>query len=59
MFKDYCIWSRIYAVSKWTKTFHTVRARTDKEAQSKTRRKFSGCGFSYMSLIAVERGVTP
>lgn len=59
--KEYTIWRRQYGVPYtgmigafnviWNKTSHTVKARTDKEAQSRVKRKFAGAGFS--SMIAL------
>jgi hypothetical protein len=43
----------------WTLTNHTVKARSDKEAQSKVRRSFARAGFSNMSLAAVVHGTNP
>ena len=45
--------------SGWMQTSHLLLARTDKEAQSKTRRIFSGAGFHSMSLVAVLDGEDP
>jgi len=56
---DYEIWRRSHSEAKWSKTSHSIKARTDKEAQAKVRRKFTGCGFSSMSLVAVLIGMTP
>lgn len=57
MFKEYCVWRRGHSETQWSLTSHIVKARTDNEAQSKVKRMFSGCGFSYMSLFVVERGI--
>jgi ribosomal protein L20A (L18A) len=59
VFKDYGVWRRSHSESKWSRTSHNVKARTEKEAQAKVARKFSGYGFSSMSLVAVEQGLTP
>jgi len=59
MFKNYDVWRRNNSEVQWSKTSHVVKARTDKEAQSKVRRMFDGCGFSSMSLLAMENGLTP
>ena len=45
--------------TSWAMTSHTLKARTDKEAQSKLRRMFFGCGFHAMSLVAVLSGESP
>lgn len=44
---------------KWTLTAHTLRARTDDEAQSKLRRMFASAGLTAMSLVAVPSGKSP
>lgn len=53
----YHIWRRQMAdyggSTPWLLTSHTLKARTDKEAESKLRRMFAGAGFSCMSLVAV------
>ena len=59
MFKDYGVWRRGHSEDKWSRTSHNVKARTEKEAQAKVMRRFSGCGFSGMSLVAVEQGLMP
>lgn len=59
MLTYYGIWKRIHGDKEWTRTSHNVKARTDKEAQAKVKRKFAGCGFSSMSLVAVQFGMTP
>ena len=56
---DYRVWRRSHFESQWSRTSYSVRARTDKEAQAKVKRKFAGCGFLSMSLVAVELGATP
>lgn len=45
--------------TRWTKTSHSVKAKSDESAQKKVIAKFKGCGFSNMSLVAVEEGVDP
>lgn len=40
-------------------TDHSLNARTDKEDQSKMKRKFGGAEFSNMSLVAIETGIDP
>lgn len=57
--KDYEIWRRCHSGGEWSLTSHSLKARTDNEAQAKVRRKFSGCGFTGMSLVAMPRGTTP
>lgn len=57
--KFYSIWRRTHGTSEWLLTSHSLNARTDKEAQSKLKRKFEGAGFSNMSLVAIETGVDP
>lgn len=59
MLRDYAVWRRSHSEGQWSRTSHDVKARTDKEAQAKVRRKFSGCGFSAMSLVAIPHGQTP
>ncbi len=59
MLRDYGVWRRSHSESQWSRTSYDVKARTDKEAESKVRRKFSGCGFSSMALVAVPHGQTP
>jgi hypothetical protein len=59
MFKEYDVWKRHNSELQWSKTSHVVKARTDKEAQSRVRRMFDSCGFSSMSLLAMETGQTP
>lgn len=58
-FVIYHIWWRRHGASLWTQTNHTVKARTDEEAESKTRRNFSSAGFHGMSMVAVESGKSP
>ena len=58
-FGVFSIWRRGHFEDRWSQTSHSVTARTDKEAQAKVKRKFSGCGFSAMSLVAVGYGKTP
>lgn len=58
-FKDYAIWRQNFGTAKWIKTSHTVKARTDKEAQSKMTRMFAGAGFSSMSMIAISSELSP
>ena len=58
-FGVFSIWRRGHFDDRWSQTSHSVTARTDKEAQAKVKRKFSGCGFSAMSLVAVGYGKTP
>ena len=43
----------------WIPTVHTLKARTDKEAQSKVRRRFENAGLTAMSLVAVPTGENP
>lgn len=57
--KTYIIWRATSYSKDWTKTFQSVKARTQKEADSKTARKFANAGFSNMSLLAVEEGIDP
>ena len=58
-FGVFSIWRRGHFEDRWSRTSHSVTARTDKEAQAKVKRKFSGCGFSAMGLVAVRYGKTP
>ncbi len=59
----YRIWMRhtvrYTASGGWSLTSHTVKARSDKEAQSKVRRKFASAGFNNMSLVAMACGADP
>lgn len=56
----YSVWRRSLVVpspgstvdSSWIRTTHSVMARSDREAEAKTRRKFAGRGLSSMSLVA-------
>lgn len=56
----YWVWRRSLVVPSpgttvdpsWTRTTYSVMARSDREAEAKTRRKFAGCGFGSMSLVA-------
>lgn len=58
--KTYHIWKQYHSGDwKWTLTDHSVKARSDKEAQSKVRRKFAIYGFTAMSLMAVIDGSDP
>lgn len=59
MFARYSIWYRFHSGGDWSLTAHHVMARTDKEAESKLRRKFAGCDFSNMSLVAIPYGKVP
>ena len=59
MMETYNIWKRSHFDGAWSKTAHSVKARTDKEAQSRLVKKFSECGFSSMSLMAIPHGKTP
>ena len=63
-YKAYRIWRRSTAVEmalppKWLQTAHLLSARTAKEAQSRTRRIFSGASFHSMQLVAVLDGTDP
>ena len=60
--KTYRIWRRGIGdrlQSDWIMTTYNVKGRTDKEAESRMKRKFANCGFHSMSLVAVESGVNP
>lgn len=57
--KTYVIWFKNYGESPWSKTNHYVKARSDKEAQSRMLRKFQGSGFHSMFMLALEEGVSP
>ena len=58
-FKEYNIWRHQHSGGDWQQTSYSVKARTDKEAQSKMQRMFSGCGFSSMSMIAISSELSP
>jgi hypothetical protein len=55
----YQVWRQWARATEWTLTSHTLKARTDEEAQSRLRRMFSGGGFTSMSLVALPEGKTP
>jgi hypothetical protein len=56
-FSDYRVWRRSHVDGGgWIETAHAVRARTDKEAQSKIRRLFNSAAFHSMALVAVRFG---
>lgn len=46
-------------VTQWFETAYSVKARTNKEAQSRVKRKFENGKFHEMQLVAVEEGNTP
>lgn len=59
---EYCVWrqqSTDRHVSRWIQSSHTLKARTDKEAESRLRRRFANAGFQSMRLVAVPAGVDP
>jgi hypothetical protein len=60
---DYAVWRKQRpdnsCASQWIQTGHKLKAVSDKDAQSRLRRVFNGCGFSAMSLIAMPVGETP
>lgn len=60
-FQLYTIWMKncpdLGYGGPWRATSHTVKARTDAEAQSKMRRKFAGFGLSNCALIALPESV--
>ena len=59
---DYAVWRQQHSPSvceRWTLTGHKLKAQSDKDAQSRLRRVFNGCGFTHMSLIAMPVGETP
>lgn len=57
--KKFIIWRGSPYFSTWIKTSEFVMARTQKEANAKTKRKFANAGFSSMSLFPVEDGIDP
>lgn len=57
--KSYAVWRRYHSECTWRLTGHTIDARTEKEAAAKLRRRFSGAGFSSMSLITMAGGKSP
>lgn len=58
-FIEYAIWRQQHGSSGWLRTAHTVKARSDREAQSRISRKFAGAGFTAMALVAVPSGTDP
>jgi hypothetical protein len=59
---DYAVWRQQHSTSvceRWILTGHKLKAQSDKDAQSRLRRVFNGCGFSAMSLIAMPVGESP
>ncbi len=57
--ETYDVWRNNHSGPGWIKTAHSVEGRSQKEAQSKVKRKFENGGFSSMSLLAVKRGEDP
>lgn len=55
----YSVWRRQHGATGWIKTTHTLKARSDRDAQARLRRRFAGAGFSSMSLVAVPPGIDP
>ena len=59
IYKLYDVWRQAHSETTWVKTAHSVSACSDKDAASKVKRKFEGCGFTSMSLVAVLQGSNP
>lgn len=57
-YTTYRIWRRHDGI-EWLQTSHTLKAQSDKDAESRMKRMFSGCGFHSMSLVAVSVGDNP
>ena len=60
-FRQYHVWmqncpDRGYG-GPWRKTNHSLKARTDKEAQTRMRRMFANFGLSACALIALPDGI--
>lgn len=56
----YAVWRRHHQPgSEWSLTAETLRARSDRDAQARLRRRFKNAGFSSMSLLALPSGTTP
>lgn len=58
----YYIWRRQTADScrtQWLKTSHTVKARTDKEAESRMKQKFASFRLHSMQLVAMRGDEDP
>ena len=59
----YRVWRRLLPPGvysgPWIMTNHTIKARTDKEAESRIRRCFYGTGLAGTSLVAVPQGTDP
>lgn len=61
-FNNYLVWRRSMTergVSGWTVTSYSLKARTDKQAQSRLAKMFKSAGFHSMSLVAVIDGKNP
>jgi len=60
---DYAVWRKQRAdyggTTNWILTGHKLKAQSDKDAQSRMKRCFEGCGFSAMSLVAMPVGESP
>ena len=56
---EFVIWRKFLFKNDWTPTAARIVARTDKEAQTKLRRRYRDSDFSSMSLVAVRPGQTP
>lgn len=59
MWKTYHIWKRWHSDPNWTITHQSVKARTDKEAQTRMQNRFRSYGLCHVSLIAIEEGKKP
>ena len=60
---DYAVWRQAcphnVCPGDWVLTGHKLKARSDKDAQSRLKRVFEGCGFSSMRLVAMPVGKSP
>lgn len=45
--------------TRWSRTFHTVKARSSKEAQTRMRKRLAGMQLHSVSLVAVLEDVDP
>jgi hypothetical protein len=60
---EYAVWrkqrSDYGGTTNWILTGHKLKALSDKDAQSRLKRCFEGCGFSEMSLVSMPVGESP
>jgi len=61
--KNYAVWRQAcphnVCPGDWVLTGHKLKALSDKDAQSRLKRVFEGCGFSSMRLVAMPEGESP